>query len=145
MDGFDKKVLREFREMEKQMGRMMRNMALPGMVNMQSEHDVRPAMDLYEIDGEFYIYLDAAGVDPEGLEVIVERTSVQVSGHKKLPHQRNVLCVHQLEIEQGVFKRSVSLPAPIDVSKTTSVCKNGILIIRLPKEKIKGKLKITIR
>jgi HSP20 family protein len=145
MDSFDKKVLREFREMEKQIGRMMRNMALPSMVNMQSAHDVRPAVDLYEIDGEFYVYLDVAGVSPEDLEVIVERTSVQVSGLKKLPSQRNVLCVHQLEIEQGAFKRSVSLPAPIDVSKTTSVCKNGILIIRLPKEKAKGKLRITIK
>lgn len=145
MDRFDKKVLREFKEMEKQMGRMMRNMSMPGMMTMRPEHGVRPGVDLYEVDGEFFVYFDVAGVDPENLEVIVERNSVQVSGVKKLPGLSNVRCVHQLEIEQGGFRRSISLPGPVDVSASSSVSKNGILIIRLPQEKPKGKLQITIK
>ena len=134
MDDFDRRFIKEFKEMERQMGRMLRSTSSSRMIPRQSGSDWLPAVDVYETDKEVYVYLDTAGIDPDKLTVIAERNSITVSGKRQLPSRNKICRVHQLEIELGVFKRIVSFPVPIDVSATEVTCKNGILEVKMPKE-----------
>lgn len=142
MDNIKKRIPKEFAAMERHMGRMMRNMSLSQMMVSHSGN-WPPATDVYESENEIIVYMDVSGVDPEKLTVTAELMSVTVTGERKFPVV-DMCCIHQLEVEYGRFERSVTLPVPIDVSSTNSVCKNGFLIINMPKKKHKGKVQIKL-
>lgn len=144
MNEFDKRIINGLEEMEKRMGRMLRNMSIPGMGPLCSG-TWTPAVDIYETKTDIVVYLDMAGVDPDNLVVSAERTGVTISGRRDSPSRDDINCIHQLEIECGCFERQVSFPVPVDVERTSSSCKNGMLQIIMPKETpTKGKINIDI-
>lgn len=142
MDWFRRRILKEFEDMERHMGRMMRNMSLSNMAPYQSGGWF-PATDVCETDNDIVVMMDVSGIEPDELTVIADERSVTVSGDRKMP-QLNVEYVHQLEIERGFLKRTVPLPVSIDISNTTYFCKNGFVVIKLPKRQQATRLKINI-
>ncbi len=134
MDDFDRRIIEELKEMERQMGRMLRNTALTRMMPLSSCSEWEPAVDVYETTDDIIVYMDTAGIDMDNLAVTAEKTKVLVEGRRALPKRGNICCIHQLEIELGCFKRIISFPVAVAVSSTSVNCKNGILEIRLPKE-----------
>lgn len=133
MDSFDNRLIKEFQELERQMGRMLRNMSITRMTPVQNTGGWRPAVDVYETVDAVYIYLDTAGIDMEGLTVTAESNGLTVSGRRQLPGRENVCCIHQLEIELGRFSRTITFPVTVDAAGIALGCRNGILEIRLPK------------
>lgn len=130
---FSDRVMKEWAEMERQMGRLLRNTSLSRMVQMQSGSDWLPAVDVYETEGEIYVYVDTAGVDMNNLKVAVEENRVTISGQRQNPIRGNLCRIHQLEIEHGFFKRTISFPITVDVSATSTRYINGILEVRMAK------------
>lgn len=143
MDYLKKGPPKDFFDIEKRLGRMMRNMSLIRMSPLE-KNGWFPAADIYESDQEIIVYMDVSGVNPQTLSVIAEETALTVSGERNIKVDTNIKSIHQLEIERGVFKRTLTLPSPIDVSATTSTSKNGFLIVQLPKQKKKGKIEIAV-
>ena len=143
MDVTSRKLMKDLEAMQRQSGRMLRNMSLARMLSMESGSR-QPAVDIYEGEDHIYVYFDLAGADQDSLSVIADEHQVRVSGAKALPSQRSIACIHQLEIELGAFDRVVSLPTSVDVDQVSSVYSNGILVITLPKNHKKGKVRITI-
>ena len=129
------------------MGRMLRNMSMARMGPIRQESGWVPSVDIYETETDFIVLMDASGIDPDQLSVVVERRAVTVSGQRMLPVPDLICCVrvHQIEMEHGSFERTISLSVPIDVTKTRSKCRNGLLSITLPKIKRAGKVKIEVR
>ncbi len=134
--------------MERHMGRMLRNTSLSRMVQIQSESDWRPAVDVYETERDMCVCVDTAGVDMDNLSIEVQSNSVTISGLRHRPLRENLCRIHQLEIEHGYFKRFISFQleiehgyfkrfisfsVPINVAETASRCVNGILEIRMAK------------
>jgi len=134
MDDFDRRIIEELKEMERQMGRMLRNTTLTRMMPLSSCSEWEPAVDVYETTDDIVVYMDTAGIDMDNLTVTAEKNKVTVAGRRALPKRGNVCCIHQLEIELGCFKRIISFPVSVAVSRTSLSCKNGILEIMLPKE-----------
>jgi len=144
MAGVKKQIEKELLEMEKHLGRMLRNMSLPGMGPFFAQ-EWRPCVDVYETDGAIIVYVDAAGMDPASLSVTAETGCVTVSGIRRRPIQEEkIRRIHQLEIEHGRFSRAIPLPAPIDLQETSSSYRDGLLEIRLPKQQPRGKIEITV-
>lgn len=131
---FSKRFGKEFAEMEKQMGRMMRTSSLTRIVQMQSGSDWVPAVDVYETEKEIYVCVDTAGVDLNNMSLTIAKDNVIISGHRQWPLRKNLCRVHQLEIEHGYFERTIAFPVPVEVADLSSRCINGILEIRLPKK-----------
>lgn len=138
MDRFKKRILKEFDDMERHMGRMMRNMAVPRMVPLQSGAWVLAA-DIYETEKEIILCMDVMGIAPESLDLFVEQRTVTISGERNFPISEPIICVHHLEIERGRFERTIQLPLEIDPSAVTSECRNGFLLLRLPKRQVHSK------
>lgn len=142
MDKFEKGIVDEVERIERRMGRMLRNLSLPRM-GLHSRV-WRPAADIYETEHDLVIYMDTAGIEPDGITVSVERTGVAVSGVRKPPAREKIRCIHQLEMEHGYFERTIALPCAVEVSSASSACRNGILEIRLPKEKPAAQVRIKV-
>lgn len=138
MDHLKKRAL-----LEGQLGRMMRNMSFPGMMTLSSG-GWSGAMDVYETDDALILCMDVAGVDPARLSIVAEEQKITIIGERGYPVPAGVRYVHRLEIEQGYFEKSVTLPRPIDVSSTTSIHQHGFLVITMPKLKTRGKVQITV-
>jgi HSP20 family protein len=143
MDQPPKGISKQLAEMEKQMGRMLRNMSLTRMAPF-SGGDWVPAADIYETDTEVVVCMEISGIDPENVSVVAEQRSVTVTGDRRFPPIENASCIHQLEIEHGHFKRMIPLPIAIDPESTSSVYRNGYLLIRLPKLAHRGKITVKI-
>lgn len=143
MDHFKKKPPKDFFEMERQIGRMMRNMSFLRVPPLEKERWL-PAADVYESDNEIIVCVDVSGVDPQKISVVAEQNILTISGNRRVALQENIKNIHQLEIERGFFKRTISLPVNVDVTETLSLCKDGFLFVRLPKQKKKGKIEIKI-
>ena len=134
MDDFDRRILEEFKELERQMGRMLRSTSLSRMIPMTSSGGWQPAVDVYETTDDIIVLMDTAGIDMNNLAITAENNRIIVEGRRNLPKRGNVCCIHQLEIEMGYFKRTISFPVTVKFSEPEFSCKNGILEIRLPKE-----------
>jgi HSP20 family protein len=134
MDDFDRRILEEFKELERQMGRMLRSSSLSRMTPMSSGGNWQPAVDVYETTDNIIILMDTAGIDMNNLAITAENKRITVEGRRNLPKRGNVCCIHQLEIEMGYFKRLISFPVPVKHDQPTFNCQNGILEIRMPKE-----------
>jgi len=143
MERFKKNLPRKMTDqMERQIGRMMRSMTAANM-NLSPFASWEPAVDIYELDGLVVVIMDVAGVDPGRLNVYAESRKLTVSGERRLPFA-NLTCIHQLEIEYGPFERTVALPVAVDVSGTTSECRNGFLRVTLPVQRDRGRVEIKV-
>ncbi len=127
-----------------QLGRMMRNMAMQQRLVPLHSGEWTATADIYETDTDLIVVMDVSGVEPADLSVVAEEMKVRVSGERNYSLPEKISSVHQLEIERGYFERAVTLPLPIDISRTTSVYKNGILVITLPLKPHRGKVQIKV-
>jgi HSP20 family protein len=134
MDDFDRRILEEFKELERQMGRMLRSSSLARMIPLPSGEGWQPAVDVYETADNIIVLMDTAGIDLDNITITAEKNSITVAGRRILPKRSNVCCIHQLEIEMGCFKRIISFPVAVRVAATIFKCHNGILEIELPKD-----------
>jgi len=143
LDSLNKKLLKELEEMQLQTGRMLRNMSISRMLS-PGTGTWDPPVDIYESEGEIWVYVDLAGADRDSLSVIAAENQLRFYGTRQLPPKKTIDCVHQLEIELGTFDRTINLPRSIEVDEVSSNYTDGILTIVLPKKKRKNKVNITI-
>lgn len=143
MDRFKKFPFDNLQDIEKEFGRIVRDLSSHRMFPFQTDHQA-PATDIYETINEFIIYMEIPGVDPKDISVMATPASVTVSGVRTKPFFSDTTCIHQLEVEDGNFERIVHLSEAIDADATSSTCKNGCLLIRMPKKKVQTQIKVNI-
>lgn len=95
----------------------------------------QPAVNVYETDDDYYICLDLAGVDPKQIDLQVSGNQLQISGHRTPPSPKGMTAprIHLMEIDHGMFCRSVQIPSNVTVDKIEARHSNGLIWIQLPK------------
>jgi HSP20 family protein len=96
--------------------------------------EARAHVDVYLADGEpptLVVEVDAAGVDPERVDVALHGDALVVRGERRRsPGGRRVY--HHAEIAWGPFERRLRLGVSVDASAVTASYEDGILRIALP-------------
>ncbi|MGW0827865.1 Hsp20/alpha crystallin family protein [Streptomyces sp. NPDC002845] len=94
----------------------------------------RPAampIDAYEIDGSFVVHFDLPGVDPDTVDLNVERGVLTVRAERPAPDAKDVdLLV--AERPYGVFSRQLFLGDSHDLEKISAEYDAGVLTLRIP-------------
>ncbi len=142
MERYRKKLIAELEAMQ-EAGRMLRNLSLARMTPMGGPN-WQPPMDIYEAETAFFLIAELAGVGKDDLRVVVDEHQIRISGARELPLHQAIACVHQLEIEVGRFERTLHLPAPVDIERVSSVYRDGMLVVTLPKKTRKSRVRITV-
>ena len=89
------------------------------------------------------VQLDVAGVDPEGIEVTLDRELLTVGGVRARPAgERRVY--HHAEIDWGPFERRLRLGVPVDADRATAEYERGLLTIALPLAERVREIRVTI-
>ena len=85
-----------------------------------------------ERDGDwFYVYFDLPGVDPDSIDVTVERNVLSVRAERRRREREGVEGVIA-ERPMGVFTRQLFLGDTLDTDKLEAVYDQGVLTLRIP-------------
>lgn len=92
-----------------------------------------PAMDLVEVDTEYVVRADLPGVSEEDVHVEVEGDVLTISGERKAEHEERKEGYYRIERSFGSFRRAITLPEGVDISKVGARFEKGVLEVRVPK------------
>jgi HSP20 family protein len=99
-------------------------------------------MDAWRAGDEFVVQFDLPGLDPESVDLDVERNVLTVNAER--PALSGELEMVAAERPRGVFSRQLILGDNLDVDKVAASYEAGVLTLRIPiAEKAKAR-KITI-
>jgi len=100
------------------------------------------AMDAWRDGDEFVIEFDLPGVDPDAVELDVERNVLTVKAERAaLNSDRELFAA---ELPRGVFSRQLVLGDNLDVEKVAARYESGVLSLRIPVAERAKPRKITI-
>lgn len=89
-----------------------------------------PPIDVFESERELAIVAALPGVEPQDIEISIERDVLLVAGVRRLPAVARATAIHRMEIPHGRFERRIRLPgAQWEVGRSTLV--NGCLLLSL--------------
>jgi HSP20 family protein len=94
----------------------------------------RPAVmhvDGYRDGDWFYVEFDLPGVDPDSIDVTVERNLLTVRAERRRPDREGTELVLS-ERPMGTFSRQLFLGDTLDAEKLEASYDNGVLSLRVP-------------
>ena len=92
-------------------------------------------VDVYETDKEVVVESAIAGVTAEELDISLEQDILIIKGKRKDPAEADKEKNYFVrECFFGPFEKEIILPKEVDTTQIKAKMKNGLLIIRLPKE-----------
>lgn len=125
-DSFDREVQNLLR------GFVFNDVALPKR-QFEAQKIAAPA-DVIETDTAFEVKVDLPGVDPQSINVQVEKDTLTITSERKAQargEQDNLL---RMERVHGIYSRSFTLPQNVDASKIEAKYEHGVLEVLLPKK-----------
>lgn len=103
-----------------------------------------PEIDVYETEEEIVVLADAAGMNRDLIELIVDQNVLTIRGERRVPAgvgQR----YHLAEIRRGAFERTVELPLAVQADQARATYEDGFLEIVLPKAQEAVPRKVVIK
>jgi HSP20 family protein len=91
-----------------------------------------PALDLYQNNDNFVALVELPGMRKEDIEISLHDGSLIIAGERK-SSSANGEKAERTERYVGSFRRSISLPAPVDPNKVSATYRDGILTVTMPK------------
>ncbi|MCB1120199.1 MAG: Hsp20/alpha crystallin family protein [Verrucomicrobiae bacterium] len=97
----------------------------------------RPAIDLYEDDGNYYVQAELPGFDRKEIEVELEQNRLVLKGARKVKEGDK-----KSEI---TFNRAVTIPDSVLADKVSAKYDNGVLTVTIPKAETAKPLRIEVK
>ncbi|MGK5680505.1 Hsp20/alpha crystallin family protein [Actinoplanes sp. URMC 104] len=110
-----------FRDVDRLFDQLTGTMSRPAVMHVDAERD----------GDTFYVYFDLPGVDPDSIELTVERNVLQVRAQRQRRAKDGVETVIS-ERPMGVFSRQLFLADILDTDKLEATYDNGVLTLAIP-------------
>ena len=95
----------------------------------------RPAsmpLDAYRNGDDYLVIFDLPGVDPDGIDIDVERNVLTVKAERRPLELDGGTELQVNERPSGVFSRQLFLGESLDTTKIQANYDNGVLLLRIP-------------
>ncbi|MFJ8081408.1 HSP20 family protein [Streptomyces sp. SAI-170] len=89
------------------------------------------AMDAYRAGDDFIVHFDIPGVDPETIELDVERNVLNVRAERRSPAPEGAELI-AAERPTGAFSRQLFLGDTLDTDRIDASYDSGVLTLRIP-------------
>jgi HSP20 family protein len=106
-----------------------------GHEGAQQAREWAPLADVSENDGEYVIKAEVPEVRKEDVSVTVQDGVLTLSGERKQEQREENERVHRIERFHGTFARRFALPENADEQGIRAECRDGVIVIRIPKQK----------
>lgn len=94
-----------------------------------------PPTDIYETKDALCLVLEMPGVEPEGLNVTLDKRVLTIQGRAGAPTALEGYSLTHAEFRHGDYERSFTLSGNIDGERIEASVKDGVLRLTLPKVK----------
>jgi HSP20 family protein len=91
-----------------------------------------PPLNIFRKGDGFALAAEVPGINRSDLEIQVNGRTIRLAGSKSVQYPENA-SVHRRERLQGRFDRSITLPIEVDQDGITAECRDGVLILTLPR------------
>jgi HSP20 family protein len=101
-------------------------------------------LNLTESNGEYIVRAEVPGFGSKDLEVMVKPLSLRISGNREAKEdedKENGKMIRSESRADRIF-RVLDLPSAVDTSKVSTILKDGILIVHLPKAQNAEKVRV---
>ena len=92
-----------------------------------------PPLNVLDGQDDILVQCEVPGLDMGDLEVYVAGDQLTVSGNRASAVPEEGVTLHRRERDAGHFSRAVTLPGPVDSSRTQATLADGVLTVRIPK------------
>lgn len=133
---------REIGHLQNEMGRM-----LAGARTMSGAYTQRefPPVNLYVKEHDVLLTLEAAGIDPEKVDITVTGDTVTIRGERSLESVSSGESFHRRERVSGQFQRTLQLPFEVDPDKTEARYERGVLSVRMGRPESQKPRKVLVK
>ena len=106
-----------------------------------------PALNIGNTPTSVEIYAFAPGIDPNQIDVTIDRGVMTISGERQsvLPSEDAKVNVYGNERFAGRFRRAITLPDDIDPSKVEATYRNGVLRVSVARRESAMPKRITVQ
>jgi HSP20 family protein len=101
----------------------------------QPAREWAPLADVSENDGEYVIKAELPEVRKEDVNVTVQDGVLTLSGERKQEARQENEKAHRIERFYGSFARRFALPENADEQHISAECRDGVIVIHIPKQK----------
>ena len=92
-----------------------------------------PRVDIKEEPNRFVIYADLPGIDPQDIEVQMDKGILSIKGERSSESSTETERFSRVERRYGSFHRRFALPDSADADGISASGRNGVLEIAIPK------------
>lgn len=93
-----------------------------------------PAIDMKETDTNLMIEVELPGLKSNEVDVQVEEGILILRGERKQEKEEKTKLWHRSERYWGKFERRLVLPDYAEAEKIDATCKDGVLLVTIPKK-----------
>ncbi|MCL1633782.1 Hsp20/alpha crystallin family protein [Luteimonas sp. SX5] len=93
-----------------------------------------PRVDIKEEPNRFVIYADLPGIDPQDIEVQMDKGILSIKGERSSESTAETERFSRVERRYGSFHRRFALPDSADADGIAASGRNGVLEITIPKK-----------
>ena len=94
-----------------------------------------PKVDVIDRDDEVIVKAELPGVDKKDVDISVTNNTVTIKGSTSHEEKEEKGDYYRCEMSRGAYSRTVMLPSDVDEEKAKATFKDGVLELKLPKEK----------
>ena len=106
---------------------------LPTQARPEGGFEFMPLADVVEREKEYLVRIDLPEVRKEDVKVLFDAGVLTIKGERKEEKEVKGETVHRSERFYGAFERSFGLPDDIDPKGIHAECKDGVLLVTLPR------------
>jgi len=119
----------EFSRMEREMSQMFGASPLSNGLRAVPK-GTYPPINIGSTANQVDVYLFAAGLDPQNLEISIQQNLLTVAGERKLTSEKGASYYRQERFD-GKFRRVLTLPEDADPDKVEANYRDGVLHITI--------------
>ncbi|MBF0422840.1 MAG: Hsp20/alpha crystallin family protein [Magnetococcales bacterium] len=102
-----------------------------GCCAMTSQWQLR--VDVHEDSDAYYLQADVPGMTQDQIKIHVENNQLTIAGERRLENEEQRDAYHRIERAYGSFSRTFQLSGEVDLDRIQATCKNGELVVCVPK------------
>jgi len=119
----------DFRRLEEEMSELFGRSPWPAGIRSVTR-GTYPPINIGSTPEQVDVYLFAAGLDPDKLEITLQQNLLTVSGERKAPVEKEVN-YYRKERYDGAFRRVITLPDDVDPDGVDARYRDGVLQIHI--------------
>ena len=95
-----------------------------------------PTINSRETDDAYFVEVDLPGVKKSDITIDIKDNVLSISGERKVNDRAKEDSYYKVESKYGKFVRNFTLPKDADVDKIEASNKDGVLEVKIPRQKI---------